>query len=263
MNEVALRTVQVMQYKMPLREGGSLPALAQADDGFNYVIKFRGAGQREKALLAELLGGEIARLLGFKVPELVFARLDPAFGQTEGDEEIQDLLKSSQGLNLGLHFLSAAVNFDPAADAVSSELASAVVWLDAYITNVDRTFRNTNMLMWHRELWLIDHGASFIFHHTWENWEKHAKSPFPLINDHVLLPRAGELEKADEKFRQLLTPEALWNIVQSLPGEWLEAMGETGAMEDWKQVYTDFLLLRLKHSETFLNEAQHARKALV
>ncbi|MDN3689315.1 HipA family kinase [Cyclobacterium jeungdonense] len=263
MNKLDLRLVNIMQYKMPLREGGSLPALALADDGFTYVVKFRGAGQREKALLAELLGGEIARLLGFKVPELVLARLDPAFGQTEGDEEIQDLLKSSQGLNLGLHFLSAAVNFDPAAVSVSTELASAIVWLDAYITNVDRSFRNTNMLMWHRELWLIDHGASFIFHHTWDNWEKHAKGPFPSIKDHVLLPGAEKLEEVDSTFKQILSPESLWRIVNSLPEEWLEAMGEPGTVEIWKQVYLDFLLLRLKHSKTFVNQAQDARKALV
>lgn len=263
MNKLDLRLVNVMQYKMPLREGGSLPALALADDGFTYVIKFRGAGQREKALLAELLGGEIARLLGFKVPELVFARLDPAFGQTEGDEEIQDLLKSSQGLNLGLHFLSAAVNFDPAAVSISPALASAIVWLDAFITNVDRTFRNTNMLMWHRELWLIDHGASFIFHHSWDNWEKHAKGSFPLIKDHVLLPQAKKLEEVDLTFKEVLSPESLWKIVNSLPEDWLDAMGEPGSVEIWKQVYLDFLLLRLKHSELFVNQAQDARKALV
>ena len=156
-----LRTENVTRYIMPLREGGSLPALAEADDEFKYVVKFRGAGHGTKALIAELVGGEIARALGFRVPELVFLNLDEAFGRTEGDEEIQDLLQGSRGLNLGLHFLSGALTFDPVVTKVGAELASRIVWLDAFLTNVDRTFRNTNMLIWHKELWLIDHGALF------------------------------------------------------------------------------------------------------
>ena len=157
-----LRTENVTRYIMPLREGGSLPALAEADDEFKYVVKFRGAGHGTKALIAELVGGEMARALGFRVPELVFLNLDEAFGRTEGDEEIQDLLQGSRGLNLGLHFLSGALTFDPAVTKVGAELASRIVWLDAFLTNVDRTFRNTNMLMWHKELWLIDHALRFI-----------------------------------------------------------------------------------------------------
>mgnify|MGYP001017645893 FL=1 len=192
-----LRTVHVTRYISPLREGGSLPALVDADDDFKYVLKFRGAGHGVKALISEFLGGEIARILGFKVPELVFANLDEDFGRSEADEEIQDLLRGSHGLNLGLHFLSGAITFDPVVTRVDSQTASRIVWLDAFITNIDRTFRNTNMLMWKKELWLIDHGAAFYFHHTWENWEKTAVSPFVYVKDHVLLPQAADLDEAD------------------------------------------------------------------
>ena len=166
MNEIELRTVTVERYLQPLREGGSLPALADADDGFKYVLKFKGAGHGPRMLISELLGGEIARVLGFKVPELVFANLDEYFGQSEADEEIQDLLKFSEGTNLALHYLSGAINYDPAVMKIDDKLSSQIVWLDAFLTNVDRTFRNTNMLMWHKELWLIDHGASYYFHHS-------------------------------------------------------------------------------------------------
>ena len=165
-----LRTANVTRYILPLREGGSLPALAEADDEFKYVVKFRGAGHGTKALIAELIGGEIARALGFRVPEIVFLNLDEAFGQTEADEEIQDLLQWSRGLNMGLHFLSGSLTFDPVVHTVDGKTASQVVWLDALLTNIDRTIKNTNMLMWHKELWLIDHGASLYFHHSWTNW---------------------------------------------------------------------------------------------
>lgn len=216
-----LRTVNVTRYISPLREGGSLPALAEADDDFKYVLKFRGAGHGVKALIAELIGGEIARVLNLKMPELVFANLDEAFGRTEGDEEIQDLLQGSQGLNLALHFLSGAITFDPVVTKLPADLASQIVWLDAFITNVDRTFRNTNMLIWHKELWLIDHGASLYFHHSWNTWETHAKSPFALIKDHVLLPQATELAATDVVFRKLLTKEILQDIVDYIPEDWL------------------------------------------
>ncbi len=254
-----LRSVTVTRYITPLREGGSLPALAEADDDFKYVLKFRGAGHGVKALIAELLGGEIARTLDFKVPELVFADLDEAFGRTEADEEIQDLLKASQGLNLALHFLSGAINFDPVVTRVEPLLASKIVWLDAFITNVDRTFRNTNMLIWNKELWLIDHGASLYFHHSWTNHEKHAKSPFSLIKDHVLLPQATLLDEADEQCRNLLTPEKLKEIVNLIPADWLEWEGDYGSTSEIRQQYLEFLLLRLENSEIFLKEAQDAR----
>lgn len=258
-----LRTVNVTRYITPLREGGSLPALAEADDDFKYVLKFKGAGHGVKALIAELLGGEIARVLKLAIPELVFANLDEAFGRTEADEEIQDLLQGSQGLNLALHFLSGAINFDPVVTVVDARMASQIVWLDAYITNVDRTFRNTNMLLWHKELWLIDHGASFYFHHSWMNWEQHAKSPFKLIKDHVLLPQAGMIKEADDLFRSILTPTTLQAIVQLIPLEWLQWEDTEESPEAIREVYYKFLTTRLNHSEIFINEAQNAREALI
>ena len=258
-----LRTVNVIRYIAPLREGGSLPALAEADDGFKYVVKFRGAGHGTKMLIGELIGGVVAQTLGFRVPELVFIHLDEAFGRTEGDEEIQDLLKGSRGLNLGLHFLSGALTFDPAATQIDPLTASRIVWLDAFLTNIDRTVRNTNMLMWHKELWLIDQGASLYFHHSWENWEKQALSPFAYIKDHVLLPYADRLEEVDSEFKKILTPEKLGEIVQLLPDDWLHWEGTTETPEDIRGTYFNFLLERLNHSAIFIKEAQHAREALL
>jgi hypothetical protein len=262
-SQSVLRTVNVMRYIMPLREGGSLPALAEADDGFSYVLKFRGAGQREKALVSEFLGGELARMLGLKVPELVFAHLDEAFGKSEGDEEIQDLLKGSQGLNLGLHFLSKALTFDPGASIVDGLLASQIVWLDAWITNVDRTFRNTNMLIWNRELWLIDHGAAFLFHHSWDNWQRHATGPFPAIKDHVLLPFADQLDEVNIAFQALLNKEAIHELIQAIPEDWLLASRDEAHAADARKVYENFLLLRLAHAAEFVKEAQDARQSLI
>lgn len=260
---IELRTVNLTRYITPLREGGSLPALAEADDDFKYVVKFRGAGHGTKALIAELIGGEVARTLGFRVPELVFLNLDEAFGRTEGDEEIQDLLQGSRGLNLGLHFLSGALTFDPAATHVDEDLASHIVWLDAYLTNIDRTFRNTNMLMWHKELWLIDHGSSLYFHHSWENWEKHAVSPFTYIKSHVLLPEASRLEEADVALRSLLTKEKITDIVSLIPDDWLHWDDTHETPEEIRDIYNRFLIERLAHSEIFVKEAQDARKTLI
>ena len=258
-----LRTLTVTRYIAPLREGGSLPALAEADDDFKYVLKFKGAGHGVKALIAELIGGEIARVLNLKMPELVLADLDEAFGRSEGDEEIQDLLQSSQGLNLALHFLSGAINFDPVVSKIEPKLASQIVWLDAFITNVDRTFRNTNMLIWHKELWLIDHGACLYFHHSWTNWEKHAKSPFGLIKDHVLLPQALFLAETDEAFKIILTQDVIRNIVNLIPEVWLK-WNETDETPDAiREVYYQFLTTRLNHSEIFIKEAQNARETLI
>lgn len=258
-----LRTVNVTRYITPLREGGSLPAIADADDGFKYVVKFRGAGHGIKALIAELLGCEIGRVLGFKVPEIVFANLDEAFGRTEADEEIQDLLKGSQGVNIGLHFLSGAINFDPVVTKVDAKLASEIVWFDAFTTNIDRTFRNTNMLIWHNELWLIDHGAAFYFQHSWTNWEKSAQSPFTYVKDHVLLPQASLLKEANLRFKRLLTPEVLQAIVNLIPEEWLDWEETTETPAEIRKVYFQFLTTRLKHSELFIKEAQHARERLI
>lgn len=251
------------RYVTPLREGGSLPAIAEADDGFLYVIKFRGAGQGVKALVAELIGGEIARLLGLRLPEIVMATLDPAFGRTEPDEEIQDLLKASTGLNLGLHYLSGAMAFDPALHKVDAFTASVIVWLDALLMNVDRTARNTNMLMWKRELWLIDHGASLYFHHGNTPWEEMAQRPFVQIRDHVLLPQASLLAEADRSSRERLTEDDLRGILNLIPEEWLQ-WGEDGVgPDDLRQRYLQFLLTRIRLSHLFVNQALHARETLV
>lgn len=258
-----LRTVQVTRYVTPLREGGSLPAIAEADDGFLYVLKFRGAGQGVKALVAELIGGEIARTLGLKVPEIVLAQLDPAFGRTEPDEEIQDLLKASVGLNLGLHYLSGSISYDPVVNTVDALTASQIVWLDCLLTNVDRTARNTNMLIWNKELWLIDHGAALYFHHTWDNWEQQARSPFLPIKDHVLLPLASRLEEVDAGFRRLLTADRIREIVALIPVEWLIGWPSRQSPEEIRSVYTQFLLTRIADSAIFVNEAQHGRKASI
>ncbi len=258
-----LRTVSVIRYVTPLREGGSLPAIAEADDEFLYVLKFRGAGQGVKALVAELIGGEIARTLGLKVPEIVFANLDVAFGRTEPDEEIQDLLKASVGLNLALHYLSGAITFDPAVNSIDPKLASQIVWLDCLITNVDRTPRNTNMLIWHKELWLIDHGAALYFHHSWQNWEEQAIRQFVQVKDHVLLPFASELDEVDVEFRSMLSKERIQSIVSLIPDEWLTGGSALESPDEIKQVYTQFLELRTAASEIFVKEAQHAREARI
>ncbi len=258
-----LRTVQVTRYVTPLREGGSLPAIAEADDGFLYVLKFRGAGQGTKALIADLLGAELARALGLKVPETVFAELNEAFGRTEPDEEIQDLLKASTGLNLGLHYLQGAITYDPNVTKVDAALASRIVWLDCLIMNVDRTFRNTNMLMWKGELWLIDHGASFYFHNDWTGWEGRAEKPFALVKDHVLLPQAAELDAADAECRALLSDEVVDAIVALIPESWIVPDPLFADAAGQRAAYGTFLKARIAHSSTFLNAAKDARQALV
>ena len=258
-----IRNVQVTRYVMPLREGGSLPAIAEADDGFLYVLKFRGAGQGIKSLIAELIGCEIARVLCLRVPEVVFAYLDPAFGRTEPDEEIQDLLKASTGLNLALHFLSGACTFDPVVTKVDNKLASKIVWLDSFITNVDRTIRNTNMLMWHNELWLIDHGAALYFHHSWQNIDEQSRKPFTQIKDHVLLPQASELDEVDMEFHSILNETVLESIISIIPDEWLDDESTPGTIEEKRKVYLQFLKTRLSISATFINEARHARKEII
>ena len=252
-----IRRTEVNRYIAPLREGGSLPALAEADDGFKYVVKFRGAGHGTKALIAELIGGEMARAAGLRVPELVFLDLGEEFGRTEGDEEIQDLLKGSQGLTLGLHYLSGAMTWDVAVNHASPLEASMIVWLDSFLTNVDRTVRNTNILLWQRELWLIDHGASLYFHHSWNGWEKTALTPFPYIKDHALIRDASMLREADEIMRQRITPETIRAIVDTIPDDWLDEP------EEQRKVYTQFLTTRLENSNIFTDHAITVRQTLI
>lgn len=258
-----IRTINVTRYVTPLREGGSLPAIAEGDDGFLYALKFRGAGQGIKALVSEFIGGEVARVLGLKVPEIVFAFLDEAFGRTEPDEEIQDLLKASQGLNLALHYLSGAITYDPALSKTDSLLASKIVWLDAFLTNMDRTARNTNMLIWNRALWLIDHGASLYFHHNWQSWQSQMKSPFQLVKDHVLLKEAALLQEADEACKELLNETVIDHILNELPEEWLAYEETQGVANDTKKVYREFLNFRLQNSGIFLKQAIDARAAII
>lgn len=259
-NSLGLRYVHTTRYVTPLREGGSMPAIIEADDDFLYVLKFFGAGQGPKALTAELIGGEIARVLGFKVPELVFVQLAEGFGRMEGDEEIQDLLQGSVGLNLGLHYLSGSITFDPVATEIDPLLASKIVWLDSFLMNMDRTVRNTNLLWWNHELWLIDHGASLYFHHSWNNTD--GKQAFPLIKNHVLINKALQLPQVDETFKQLLTPDIIAKIVSSIPDIWLDDRAFESA-EDQRKVYQSFLEDRLSHSSQFVKEAEDARLSLV
>lgn len=252
------------RYITPLREGGSLPALVEAADGFRYVLKFRGGGHGSKALVSELIGGEVARRAGLRVPELVFLDLDEDFGRTEGDEEIQDLLQASRGLNLGLHFLNGAFAWDVAVNKPDPLEASLTVWVDAFLTNVDRTFRNTNMLLWHgNEMWLIDHGSSLYFHHNWQGWEKAAISPFPYIKDHALLPHASMLEEADRILRDRITPEFIDSMVALLPDTWLTQASEEVSPEEQRRVYAEFLKIRLQNSQIFVNHAINARNQLI
>lgn len=258
-----IRTVQVTRYVTPLREGGSLPAIVEADDEFLYVLKFRGAGQGTKALVAELISGEIARLLGLRVPEIVFANLDPALARLEPDEEIQDLLRASGGTNLAVEYLSGALTFDPVVNDIDPTLASQIVWLDCLTTNVDRTARNTNLLMWHGRLWLIDHGASLYFHHTWDNWQEQSRRPFAAVKDHVLLSKASELEAVNAAYRAVLTDERIAEIVALVPDDWLvdRSIAETPAEQ--RAVYAQFLRTRVAASAVFVQEAQRARHGLI
>lgn len=258
-----IRREQLIRYITPLREGGSLPALAEAADELKYVVKFSGAGHGFKALIAEFIGTEVARALGFRVPEAVFLDIDEDFGRTEGDEEIQDLLKNSQGLNLGLHFLSGAMTMDPYVNNVDAMTASRIVWLDAFLTNVDRTVKNTNMLIWSRELWLIDHGAILYFHHSWNNWQQAARSPFPYIKDHTLLKYASRIDDADREARNLLSTDILDAIIDAVPDSWLIHDGSDETPDEIRRVYKDFLSFRLSNSQIFVNEIKNARQALI
>ncbi|MEM1327924.1 MAG: HipA family kinase [Bacteroidota bacterium] len=254
-----IRTVNVTRYMQPLREGGSLPAIVEADDEFLYVLKFRGAGQGTKALVAELIGGELARAMGLKVPELVFMNLDDSFAQTEPDEEIQDLLRFSVGLNLGLHFLSGAITYNPLVSTVDPLIAAKVVLLDSIISNIDRTAKNTNLINWKNELWLIDHGASLYFHHNWSTWETHLERTFPLIKDHVLLAQATELAAAADAISSAITSQLLEDIVATIPEDWLEKDATVLTTEEMRAAYIRFLQSRIDKLDTLVKEAQNAR----
>ena len=253
-----MRTVNTTRYVTPLREGGSLPAIVEADDEGMYVLKFRGAGQGTKALIAELIAGELARAAGLLVPELVFVNLDPEIAKTEPDPEIQDLIKASGGLNLGLDYLPGSVMFDPVAEKPNAELASRIVWFDAYVTNLDRTPRNANMLMWHRRLWLIDHGAALYFHHAWKDMDQRSKDPFALIKDHILLPFADALEVADEAMTALMTEEVIKSVVDLVPDDWMRDSPFSTAAEN-RQAYVEYLTRRLEAPRNFVEEAIRAR----
>jgi hypothetical protein len=254
-----MRTVNAARYVTPLREGGSLPAIIEADDEGMYVLKFTGAGQGKKALIAELIAGEIARTAGFLVPELVFVVLDPEIAKTEPDPEIQDLIRASGGLNLGLDYLPGSVMFDPVADKLDSDLASRIVWFDAYVTNPDRTPRNANMLMWHRRLWLIDHGAALFFHHSWTNMEEREKRPFHLINEHILLPIADSIAAVDESMTALNTEDEIKRIVDLVPDDWMDDHAPFATIAENRQAYVDYLTRRLEAPRYFVEEIIRAR----
>jgi hypothetical protein len=264
----ALRTVAVTRYVTPLREGGSVPAIVEADDDGMYVLKFRGAGQGPKALIAELLAGEIGRAADLPVPEIVLIQLDPDLARTEPDPEIQDLIRASGGLNVALDYLPGAVTFDPVTHKPAAPLASAIVWFDAFVTNVDRTARNTNMLMWHRQLHLIDHGAALYFHHAWaDDYLERSRDPFPRIRDHVLLPFAGALAEAHESMLERLTPQVIRSLVALLPDELLvdDSSGDQAfaTAGEFRAAYERYLLRRLEPPHDFLMEAQRAHAQLV
>lgn len=259
MNTIDIRTVNVVQYVLPLREGGSLPAIVKADDEFLYVLKFRGAGQGKKALIAEFIGGEMARAIGLKVPELVFMNLDDSFSKTEPDEEIQDLLKFSVGLNLGLHFLSQAITYDPLVSKVDGLTASKVVLLDSIISNIDRTAKNTNLLHWNNELWVIDNGASFYFHHDWTNWKNHLSRTFPFVKDHVLLEKATQLNEASKEIRQLLNQDIINEILSNIPEDWLLSESDAMTPDEMRAAYSEFINSRIAKIDVLVKEAEDAR----
>ena len=258
----ALRTVVATRYVTPLREGGSLPAVIEADDLGLYVLKFRGAGQGVKALIAELVAGELARVLALPIPEIVFVEVDPELARTEPDPEIQELIRASAGLNLALDYLPGTMAFDPIAEHPEPDLASRIVWFDAFITNVDRTARNTNMLVWHRKLWLIDHGASLYFHHHWPGAAARVGDPFALIKDHVLLPLASALTIADAAMVARLDAGTIDAVIASIPDAWLvdDAFADAAdPVQAHRDAYGTWLKQRLRQSRVFVQEAIRAR----
>lgn len=238
-----------------------MPAIVEADDEGLYVLKFRGAGQGPRALIAELLAGEIARCLELPVPEIVFMELPGELARTEPDPEIQSLIRASAGLNLALDYLPGSITFDPLVYKPDAALASAIVWFDALVCNVDRTARNVNMLLWHRRLWLIDHGAALYFHHDWKTWGRQAVTAFPMIKDHVLLGFADALSAADARLKPLLSREKLSSLIDLIPDSWLAQDPGAPGIADQRHAYLEFLCERLRSSEVFVSEAIRARGA--
>jgi hypothetical protein len=253
-----LRIVSATRYVTPLREGGSLPAVIEADDDGMYVLKFRGAGQGPKALIAELVAGELARAAGLDVPEIVLVQLDGELARTEPDAEIQDLIRASAGINLALDYLPGSVTFDPLAKPPAPELASAIVWHDAFVTNVDRTARNTNMLVWHQRLWLIDHGAALVFHHQWGDLAQQSRSAFPLIKDHVLLPWARCIEEADASLSKRINARVIAAVMAMIPDDWLGGEAAFGSLAEHRAAYVAYFCNRLASPHAFVEEAVRA-----
>jgi hypothetical protein len=260
-----MRTVVATRYVTPLREGGSLPGLVEADDDGLYVVKFSGAGQGPRALVAEWIGGELGRAIGLTVPDLVGIDVDATLGDAEPDEEIHDLVRASGGLNLGMDFLPGALGFNRAAvspdEPIDPEFAADAVWLDALVTNPDRTAQNPNLLVWHGRLWLIDHGAALYVHHTWRDPDEHAGRPFERIRDHVLLPFAGSIEAADDRHAGRIDRARLVALVDALPDAWLPVDPTIGGPDDQRAAYVRYLLRRLETPRTFVQEAERARRA--
>lgn len=263
-NESLIRQVTATRYVTPLREGGSLPAIIEADDLGTYVLKFRGAGQGVGVLIAELICGEIARALGLPQPETVFVHLDAALARSEPDPEIQALIKASTGLNLALDYLPGAFAFDPAVGPVpEADLASSIVWFDAFVTNLDRTAQNTNLLIWHKKLWLIDHGAALYFQYNWKGYVERSRGAFPQVKDHVLLPWASRIPEADAMAMEILTSEVIEDIVALLPVEWLGNVNEFDSPVQHRSAYLTYLMSRLQTPRAFVQEAVRARNQFV
>jgi hypothetical protein len=260
-----MRTVVATRYVTPLREGGSLPGLVEADDDGLYVVKFRGAGQGPRALVAEWLAGELARAIGLSVPDLVGIEIDPALGDAEPDEEIHDLVGASGGLNLGMDFLPGALTFNPAAatarEAIDPDFAADVVWLDGLVTNPDRSAQNPNLLLWHGRPWLIDHGAALYIHHTWRDPDAHARRPFERIAQHVLLPYAGSIEAADARHASRLDGATVRDVVAAVPDVWLPDDPLIGPAVAQRDAYVRYLMLRLEDRRPFVEEAERVRTA--
>lgn len=274
-----IRKQELTRYILPLREGGSLPGLAEADDGFRYAVKFKGAGHGTKGVISEMIGGLIAKSLKFNVPEYVLLHLSPLFGITEPDVEVQELLRKSEGLNLGLHFLDRAYTYEPTVNNTDPLFASKLVWLDAFLTNIDRTRLNPNMMMWNGDVWLIDHGASLYFHHSGKDPEEAARDPFPYIKNHIMLPYASKIGEADRLMRQAITPRTLNKIVDLIPDEWLKdeptlgivgddfvenvrTTAEGSEAIDKRDMYRKFLTNRLANTAPFVEQALDERRRL-